>query len=351
MKYGVSRIKEETGVENSRRFSRLGPRGVMVKWFIDKDNKVPLYLQVKDLIKYYISTGAIQDNHRLPTVNELAGMLEVNFETIRKAYKELEREGFISTQRGKGSFTAAHAHAHALAGAKSKGSSREHLIGSLRESIAGLLSSGLDASEIRAAVEEAIERSSLESRMIVFTECNSLQADEISQLLQDYLGVYVKPVLLDDLRDQVAAAYRSEKTLLAVVTTGFHVSEVRNRLSDMPIKIDFLITNMSPDTRRELDTIDKKSRFVFICRDQSSIAFYREMLKAELALESDVACRTFDQLCDMNGFLSSADVCLVSPPVYEEVKKLAPPDLPVYNVFNRVDPMSLKVIKESIGQM
>jgi GntR family transcriptional regulator len=321
----------------------------MVKWFIDKDNKVPLYLQVKDLIKYYISTGAIEDNHKLPTVNELASKLEVNFETIRKAYKELEREGFISTQRGKGSFTTARA--HSLAGSKSQTNSRDHLIGSLRESIAGLLSSGLDASEIRAAVEQALERSSLESRMVVFTECNSLQADEISQLLQDYLGVYVKPVLLDDLREQVAEAYRSDKTLLAVVTTGFHVSEVRNKLADMPIKIDFLITNMSPETRRELDTIDKKSRFVFICRDQSSIAFYREMLKAELALESEVTCCTFDQLSGLNGFLSSADVCLVSPPVYEEVKRLAPVDLPVYNVFNRVDPMSLKVIKESIAQM
>ena len=53
------------------------------------NNKVPLYLQLKDLIKYYISTGAIQADHQLPAVNALAKELGINFETVRKAYKEL----------------------------------------------------------------------------------------------------------------------------------------------------------------------------------------------------------------------------------------------------------------------
>ena len=64
----------------------------MIKWRIDKSNKVHLYLQLKDLIKYYISTGAIKDNQQLPGVNTLGNELGVNFETVRKAYKELERE-------------------------------------------------------------------------------------------------------------------------------------------------------------------------------------------------------------------------------------------------------------------
>ena len=55
----------------------------MIKWFIDRENKVPLYLQLKDLIKYYISTGAIQDNDQLPGVVTLAQELGVNFDTIR----------------------------------------------------------------------------------------------------------------------------------------------------------------------------------------------------------------------------------------------------------------------------
>ena len=40
---------------------------------------------------------------------------------------------------------------------------------------------------------------------------------------------------------------------------------------------------------------------------------------------------------------------LVSPPAYEDVKQIAPPHLPVYNVFDRVDPISLQIIKDNIA--
>jgi hypothetical protein len=45
----------------------------------------------------------------------------------------------------------------------------------------------------------------------------------------------------------------------------------------------------------------------------------------------------------------TAALLLVSPPVYEEVRKSAPAKLPVVNVFDRVDPMSLRVIKDRLS--
>ena len=74
----------------------------MIKWYLDKESKIPLYLQLKEQIKYHISTGGLQDNEQLPAVNKLAKELSINFETVRKAYKELEKEGLISMQRAKG---------------------------------------------------------------------------------------------------------------------------------------------------------------------------------------------------------------------------------------------------------
>ena len=46
--------------------------------------------------------------------------------------------------------------------------------------------------------------------------------------------------------------------------------------------------------------------------------------------------------------LEKPDIILTSPPVYEEVKNICLQQKPVYNVFERVDPMSLKVIKDRI---
>ena len=68
----------------------------MTQFFIDKDNKIPLYLQLKDQIKYFISTGAMTAKEQLPPVKILAKTLGINFLTVRKAYQELENEDIIA---------------------------------------------------------------------------------------------------------------------------------------------------------------------------------------------------------------------------------------------------------------
>lgn len=66
----------------------------------------PLHEQIKEKIKELIIHGILKPNERLPSVRELAQMLTVNPNTIQKAYKELEEEGFIYSIRSKGSFVA-----------------------------------------------------------------------------------------------------------------------------------------------------------------------------------------------------------------------------------------------------
>lgn len=71
---------------------------------LDFGDRRPLYEQIKDKIKDLIISGAIKENDKVPSVRELASMLAINPNTIQKAYKELENEGYIYSQRAKGSF-------------------------------------------------------------------------------------------------------------------------------------------------------------------------------------------------------------------------------------------------------
>ena len=64
----------------------------------------PLYQQIKEQLKNMIISGALKSNEKIPSVRELAQMLTINPNTIQKAYKELEQEGFIYSIRAKGSF-------------------------------------------------------------------------------------------------------------------------------------------------------------------------------------------------------------------------------------------------------
>lgn len=71
---------------------------------VDFDPTRPIYLQIME----GIVRGAVRGEHlpgaQLPSVREMAGHLRVNPNTLARAYNELEREGFITTRRGEGSF-------------------------------------------------------------------------------------------------------------------------------------------------------------------------------------------------------------------------------------------------------
>ena len=64
----------------------------------------PIYLQIKEGLCRLILSGALQTGERLPSVRELAGQLAINPNTIQRAYRELEHEGFVYSMTGKGSF-------------------------------------------------------------------------------------------------------------------------------------------------------------------------------------------------------------------------------------------------------
>ena len=66
----------------------------------------PIYAQIKEALCRLILTGALQTNERLPSVREMAAQLAINPNTIQRAYRELEHEGFIYSMTGKGSFAA-----------------------------------------------------------------------------------------------------------------------------------------------------------------------------------------------------------------------------------------------------
>jgi GntR family transcriptional regulator len=66
----------------------------------------PIYEKVKDSLRQLILSGALPEGDRLPSVRELAVSLTINPNTIQRAYRELEQEGYIVSVPGKGSFVA-----------------------------------------------------------------------------------------------------------------------------------------------------------------------------------------------------------------------------------------------------
>ena len=64
----------------------------------------PIYLQIVENYRLQIRSGILEDGEKLPSVRELATQLAINPNTIARAYRELEAEGWIATVAGKGCF-------------------------------------------------------------------------------------------------------------------------------------------------------------------------------------------------------------------------------------------------------
>ena len=75
--------------------------------FIDNKSGLPIYDQIYSQIKSQIISGTLREDQLLPSIRNLAKDLGISVITTRRAYDELEREGFIYTVAGKGCFVAA----------------------------------------------------------------------------------------------------------------------------------------------------------------------------------------------------------------------------------------------------
>jgi GntR family transcriptional regulator len=77
---------------------------------IDTGDPRPIYVQIMDEVRRAIVLGTIRPDESLPSVRQLASELRLNPNTIKQAYRELERAGIVYVRRGHGTFVSPDAH-------------------------------------------------------------------------------------------------------------------------------------------------------------------------------------------------------------------------------------------------
>ncbi len=101
---------------------------------LDYRDARPIYTQIADNFRSQIRTGILKEGDKLPSVRELASQLAINPNTIQRAYRELEAEGWIATVSGKGCF---------VCGAQTANADLAPLWRELDAAVAGLTEAGV----------------------------------------------------------------------------------------------------------------------------------------------------------------------------------------------------------------
>ncbi|WP_150265290.1 GntR family transcriptional regulator [Paenibacillus tepidiphilus] len=118
---------------------------------LDIRSRKPIYEQLTDKIKEMIVHGVLQPDEQLPSVRVLSSQLTVNPNTIQKAYRELEREGYIYSLPGKGSFVA-------VLGPELTGGRRAEMREALLRLMAEAVYLGFTEAEIGELYRQALEQ-------------------------------------------------------------------------------------------------------------------------------------------------------------------------------------------------
>jgi len=115
---------------------------------------VPIYEQIVDQIKAAVIAGELQEGENLPSVRSMSKELRISALTVKKAYDNLEQEGFTVTVHGKGTFVAA------VNSALQQEERRKEIENDLEHVVLKALRCGLSKEEVRSLFEIIMEENS-----------------------------------------------------------------------------------------------------------------------------------------------------------------------------------------------
>lgn len=121
---------------------------------INFDSPVAVYVQIKNTIMFAIASGKLKPGDRLVPVKDLGDKLGINFNTVSKAYRELEILGLIYTRRGLGCFVKDGARE------KCEAHCRTEIVRRIHEAAREAVAAGVPKSEIKSIVNEVVKSNS-----------------------------------------------------------------------------------------------------------------------------------------------------------------------------------------------
>jgi DNA-binding transcriptional regulator YhcF (GntR family) len=227
---------------------------------VDAHSPIPIRRQLTEQFKYFIEGGGFPRDQALPSIRELAGILEINPNTVVRVIEYLKRDGYVLVRRGRGVFVAPDPPA------RPSSTLREALLKDvvIRAAALGMTADDLAVGVLSLArVRPAPLRQTVQ---VLLVECSGEALDFFADQLEAHLPVQVDKVLLGDLP---AAVQRrtGANPWAAAVTSFFHLPEVERLLAGKEVPIIPLLAKAHLETLRRLAQLTPGTRVGVVSAD------------------------------------------------------------------------------------
>ncbi|MGI6129608.1 MAG: GntR family transcriptional regulator [bacterium] len=311
---------------------------------ISRKSGIPIYVQLKKQIKDLIKRNAWPVGHRLPTERELAEQLQISRNTVSTTYKELEAEGVICRRQGSGTFVCAASASHDAHNYK------ERVLKLVDLAVSEALQLGFSIEDFNAIVTLRVrQRKEMLNRLqVAFIECNREQLDYFTRELELGSGVSIHPVLLQDLQNVGHEGPRQLRKMDVVVTTFYHMDEVKAKLGSSAVKIVGVALEPSSHSIVRIARIGSANRVPIVCLSSSfGNSIIKALEKANLSFDHMPIVTTRDR-SELAEAIKGANSIIVSPGRRKEVEEIVDPDTDVVEFIFHPDTGSITFLKAAL---
>jgi len=285
---------------------------------INRDTGIPIYIQIKKQIKEMIDKGILSKGDRLVPERELAEKLKVSRNRVSTAYNDLENEGIIYSQQGKGTFIAGK-----ISGIK-EASRKDKLLKIIDLAMEEAIEMGFSLDDfLTIAYVRAKEKKDLFSKTkVAFIECNEEQLMSLIEEAKFDHKIASIPILTEEMKNEAERVRNVLSKVKIIITTSFHIEEVEAFITGMDKNIVNLSLEPKMETIVKLARIEEDREVGLICQSEN-FALEVEKSIEKLGLDNFNLEYTIAEDDELENFIEKKDFLISSPHRYKELLSLS----------------------------
>jgi DNA-binding transcriptional regulator YhcF (GntR family) len=317
---------------------------------INKKSEFPIYHQLKEQIKFYLLSGALQPGARIPTPKDLGLYLSINRNTVIAAYKELEQEGLLVTKHGQGTYITEDLPSNP------QGERKQALISLARETLEKTRELGFTPEDLFTVVfnrtvlglDLSDNLSTTKDLRALMVECNMPDLLHYQNTLQTGLDIEIDGCLLDELPQKVDAEYL--KNIVFVATNITHIEDVKAIMEPYNIEVFGVMVAPHLHMLMEIRNLPAGTRVGLVCiTDQFAARMENGLINAginHLILEHSGT----EDLESFRRMLGKIDYLVSSRAVIDTIRPIVPKQIKILEFSLELDQTVIEMLKQYLVQ-
>lgn len=228
---------------------------------VNRQSAVPVYLQLKTQLRHLIATSSLKPGTQLPTVRQLAGFLRINRNTVTRVLAQLQEDGCLDSYQGRGTFVSDRP--------PTRESRRTQALDRLvDQALAQARRLGFTPEEFLAAGgarAPLLTTNPTAKTRAILAECNWAELCRYRDELEAELPLAVDRILIEELVGRYRTAPGFLRDCPVVITTFFHLTEVKKTLARESIPVVGLLAEPNPSIFLRLAELPEGTAVGFVC--------------------------------------------------------------------------------------